>query len=349
MASTRSYRLKVTLLGVRPPVWRRVETPADVTLAQLHRILQIAMGWTDSHLHQFEQDGLLYGESDPEFGLDRVSEARTPLSGVLQRAKDAIDYEYDFGDGWLHRVVLEAVSEADESRAPRVLAGKGACPPEDVGGIGGYANFLEAMADPRHPEHREYREWHGAAFDPTAFDLDAVNAGLARLRLKRARGAAKPPARRRQARRRNWEWVLEPAPPPAEDTRFLNKLEAKLADRTAILTDREARYLADEMNQALKSMLPPDRFRPTMAEDLVRWAAVKAMCEHRRTELGLSTKEAAKRLKIPHYRVLDVEKGPASKFHLEFAVRYFRLLGMEAWIARWTRSNVELGRRLGLS
>jgi Plasmid pRiA4b ORF-3-like protein len=350
MPATRIYRLKVTLAGVRPPVWRRLETPAGVTLAQLHEILQVAMGWTNSHLHQFEQHGVLYGQSDRELGLERVSETRTTLAEVLRKPKDAIDYEYDFGDGWQHRIVLESVGEAGAWQAPRVLAGKGACPPEDVGGIYGYATFREAMANPRHPEHGEYREWYGRPFDPAAFDAEEVNADLAALRLRPARRTSKPAAGKRpMRRRRGWEWVLEPPAPPAEDPRFLKKLETSLADPAAILNEREVKYLAGEMNRVLQGIVPPDSLRPTLTEDLVRWSAVKTMCERKRAERGLSTKDAARQLKIPHYRVQAVEKGPVPEFRLECAVRYFRLLGVETWIARWARANGDLGRRLGLA
>lgn len=180
-----TYRLKVTLRGSRPAIWRRLQVDADVTLARLHQILQVAMGWTDSHLHQFRRGSTYYGLPDPEFGLHRENERRVKLNQVLRKPKDRIIYEYDFGDGWEHEVVLEAASSAaGEKPAVRVLAGKGACPPEDVGGIGGYYEFLEAIQNPKHPQHREILEWRGQ-FDPDAFEAEAINNYFQRRSRKR--------------------------------------------------------------------------------------------------------------------------------------------------------------------
>lgn len=172
---SKTYRLKVTLEGSRPSIWRRLEVDAAVTLAQLHDILQVVMGWTDSHPHQFRRGSTCYGQPDPEIEMEREDERRVRLRHVLRRPKDRMVYEYDFGDGWEHHVVLEAMGEEGrEKPSTRVLAGKGACPPEDVGGIGGYYRFLEAIQDPKHPEHRDLLEW-GGRFDPDAFEVDAVN------------------------------------------------------------------------------------------------------------------------------------------------------------------------------
>ncbi len=180
-----TYRLKVTVRGSRPAIWRRVEVDADVTLLQLHEILQIVMGWTNSHLHQFRRGTTLYGQSDPEFGMHRENERRIRLREVLRKPKDRMIYEYDFGDGWEHDVVLEA-SESTAGGPPvvRVLAGKGACPPEDVGGLGGYDRFLQAIQNPKHPEHQEMLEW-GGHFDPAAFEIDTINKYLQKRSRRR--------------------------------------------------------------------------------------------------------------------------------------------------------------------
>ena len=184
------FRLKVTLRGVRPPIWRRIETPADTPLFELHRTLQAAMGWTDSHLHQFFHRGAYYGAPDREFGMPMVSERRTRLDQLLAVPKDRLVYEYDFGDGWEHEVVLEDVAEArPDVRYPRIIAGKRACPPEDVGGYGGYADFLEAIGDPAHEEHSGMLEWVGGAFDPEDFDVIAANDRLPKKRASRRRDA----------------------------------------------------------------------------------------------------------------------------------------------------------------
>jgi hypothetical protein len=173
---SRVYRLKVTLRGSRPPIWRRFEVDANVTLSRLHHILQIVMGWTQTHLHQFRRGSTYYGQPDPEFGVHRENERRVLLSEVLRKPKDRMVYEYDFGDGWEHDVVLEASTPATGVTPPvRVLAGKGACPPEDVGGVWGYRAFLEAIRNPQHPEHREMLEWCGGHFDADELEIDEIN------------------------------------------------------------------------------------------------------------------------------------------------------------------------------
>jgi len=170
-----AYRLKVTLRGSRPTIWRRIEVDSGVTLFRLHQVLQIVMGWTDSHLHQYRRGSTYYGQSDPELGMPCENECLIRLSQVLRKPKDRMVYEYDFGDGWEHDIVLESRDVPMESGVEvRVVAGKGACPPEDVGGIGGYYRFLEAIQNPKHPEHRDMLEW-GGEFDPDAFEIDEIN------------------------------------------------------------------------------------------------------------------------------------------------------------------------------
>lgn len=173
------YRLKVTLKKVRPPIWRRFLVPSDISLKRLHDCLQAVMPWSDSHMHQFEAKGVYYGVTDHDFGLKRVSETRTKLNQVLEHPKDRLTYEYDFGDYWLHDVVLEAVLlPGKHDRYPVIEAGRRACPPEDVGGIPGYGALLEALADPADPEHVELLDWVGETFDPEAFDVVAANAAI---------------------------------------------------------------------------------------------------------------------------------------------------------------------------
>jgi len=171
------YQLKVTLRGIRPPIWRKFLVRSDVTLGKLHDILQTVMGWTDSHLHQFIANNIIYGTPDPDSDMvEMINEKRVLLSRVLQKPKDRMVYEYDFGDGWEHEIVLEEVSSAPpRGKYPIVLAGRRACPPEDVGGPWGYAEFLEAIKNPKHPEHEEYLEWSGGSFDPERFDPNEIN------------------------------------------------------------------------------------------------------------------------------------------------------------------------------
>jgi len=169
-----AYQLKVTLRGTRPPIWRRLEVASDLTLGGLHDVLQIAMGWTDSHLHAFVADGVEYGVPDPEWGTRVRDESRVRLTRVLRAPKDRLVYEYDFGDGWEHVVVLEKVLPFDPERHrdPLVTAGRRACPPEDCGGVFGFYRMLDVLGDPLHPEHEDVREWIGGVFDPDAFDIE---------------------------------------------------------------------------------------------------------------------------------------------------------------------------------
>lgn len=174
---SRIYQLKVTLRDIRPPIWRRFAVPSDIPLKRLHEALQLIMGWTDSHLHQFEARGGRYGPPDRD--LERTNEATTTLDRVLRKPKDRMTYEYDFGDGWMHDVELEKVlPPSSEGLFPIMLAGKRACPPEDVGGAPGYARFLAIMANPKHPEHRDMLDWADGPFDPEAYDVGQANLDL---------------------------------------------------------------------------------------------------------------------------------------------------------------------------
>jgi hypothetical protein len=178
---TQIYQIKVTLDDTHPPVWRRILVPGNTTLLKLHDILQIVMGWEDYHLHMFTIAGEFYGNpADDEYGdLGTLNESRYKLSQLFDSEGQRFSYEYDFGDSWDHTLLVEKILPPEESqRYPLCLKGKRACPPEDVGGVWGYENFLEAIADPNHEEHDEYLEWVGWEFDPQAFDLEEINARL---------------------------------------------------------------------------------------------------------------------------------------------------------------------------
>ncbi len=176
------YQLKITLLGTRPPIWRRIQVASDVTLERLHDILQIVMGWTDSHLHEFVSDGREFGTPNPEIP-ELENERRVRLNQVLKAPNDKMTYEYDFGDSWEHQVLLEKVLPPEPGvRYPVVVTGKRAGPPEDVGGVFGYADFIDAIRDPNSPEREEFLEWAGEDFDPEAFDVEEVNRDLEYVR-----------------------------------------------------------------------------------------------------------------------------------------------------------------------
>lgn len=174
-ASDTLFQFKITLLESNPPIWRRIQVQ-DCTLDKLHEHIQTAMGWTNSHLHQFEIKGERYG--DPELLDDGFEDfecedsTTTVLSGILPKTgkRFSFKYEYDFGDGWEHEVLYEGSPPLEKGKKyPFCLEGERACPPEDVGGVWGYAEFLEAIADPKHEQHDDFVEWAGE-FDPDDFD-----------------------------------------------------------------------------------------------------------------------------------------------------------------------------------
>ena len=176
------YQIKVTLNGSKPPIWRRMQITSETTLVQLHRILQCVMGWEGSHLYQFVIGGIAYGDPDMVGEWDAEDARTVALAALVRGEKSKLLYEYDFGDSWEHELLVEKILPLDEGkRYPVCLTGKRACPPEDCGGVWGYASFLEAIHDPEHPEHEEMREWIGSAFDPEVFNLDEVNVELQRL------------------------------------------------------------------------------------------------------------------------------------------------------------------------
>jgi hypothetical protein len=173
------YQVKVTLSGIRPPIWRRLLISPEATFQDLHRIIQIAMGWRSSHLHLFQTaDGRLIGDpaADEDDMMGFLDESRLRVGSVLTREGQAIKYEYDFGDSWEHQVKLEKILPAgDEGQLPRCIKAARQCPPEDVGGVHGYYEFLDAMHDPAHPEHEGVKEWWGGEFDPEFVNLEEIN------------------------------------------------------------------------------------------------------------------------------------------------------------------------------
>lgn len=170
------YQLKVTLQDISPPIWRRLLVTSTVSLEDLHIILQIVMGWTDSHMHEFAKGSDRYGIPDEYSSSDMHDEATYRLDQVLQEEKEKLIYTYDFGDSWEHEVLLEKILPFEtDTVLPVCLKGSRACPPEDIGGIGGYEMFLDAISDPSHPEHENMLEWIEGDFDAEHFDLAEVN------------------------------------------------------------------------------------------------------------------------------------------------------------------------------
>jgi hypothetical protein len=177
------YQVKVTLHGAKPPIWRRLRLPAATTLAQLHQVIQVAFGWEDAHLHAFEVGGRRYSRPDFELWDEAADEGKVRLQDLAARPGARLRYTYDFGDSWEHDVLVEDILPADGVPHAVCLAGRRAGPPEDCGGVWGYAELCDILADPDHPDHGERVEWLGHPYDPAAFHKDAVNKSLERIRL----------------------------------------------------------------------------------------------------------------------------------------------------------------------
>ena len=196
MTATSIARLKVTLDDVKPAVQRRLEVPLTIRLDRLHLVLQAALGWTDSHLYEIKAGRVGWGVPDPDFGDGPLDARKARLVDVLEDVgTKTIKYLYDFGDGWEHTIKVERVTKAMLDVAyPVLLDARGRCPPEDVGGPGGYDEFLEALADPDHESHADMKVWVGRNYDPKVVDVEALAAPVAALAKAWTR---KPSARRK--------------------------------------------------------------------------------------------------------------------------------------------------------
>ncbi len=195
-ASGPVYQVKITLKNLTPPIWRRILVSSETTLAQFHPILQTVMGWEDSHLYVFKAGSVQFtypyepGDLEEMTAVDaravkliHLVPGHRPFHGQFHYV---LEYEYDLGDGWEHELVFEDVLAPDPNqKLPLCLAGERACPPEDVGGVRGYADFLDAIRLRDHPEHDQYMEWSGGSFDPERFNMKAVNSALRKLKAQR--------------------------------------------------------------------------------------------------------------------------------------------------------------------
>ncbi|HHW39724.1 MAG TPA: plasmid pRiA4b ORF-3 family protein [Syntrophomonadaceae bacterium] len=188
------YQLKITLLEIEPPIWRRILVPQNITFYKLHKIIQASFGWQDYHLFNFDLGDVVVHIPDPDYapgelygGKKELNAKRTKIDELLVERKRCT-YTYDFGDKWQHEVVLEKTLEAKEGRHyPLCIAGARHRPPEDVGGVGGYQEFLGVIRNPKHPEYNNYLLWAekdtgGRKFDPEYFYINEVNRALARIK-----------------------------------------------------------------------------------------------------------------------------------------------------------------------
>lgn len=203
-----TIQLRVALLGIRPPIWRRVLVPSNGSGEYLHQVIQTAMGWQDGHLHHFilgKRPNLIMVEQpdtldEPMFGgsdEDTLDSTKITIGELLRRGGGRVLYEYDFGDGWMHDVKLEKESDlARDQTLPWCLGGARACPPEDSGGVGGYAEIVRMVQDPKYkPEgqsRQEMIEWLGGEYDPELFDLNEVNEQFRPREAKRRKGTKSP-------------------------------------------------------------------------------------------------------------------------------------------------------------
>jgi len=186
--ATALYQLKITLSDSQPPIWRKLCVKDTTRLDELHHIFQVAMGWENCHLHEYRVDGDFIGPEDPEFDLENIDERTIPLNEIVSKPKDEFFYDYDFGDGWEHVVVLEKIHPLGFLESPLVVAGVMACPPEDCGGLGGYYELLDILVNPNHANHEMMLDWLGEGFDPVEFDIDLVNEELKNLKLELEEG-----------------------------------------------------------------------------------------------------------------------------------------------------------------
>ena len=175
------HELSVILDDAEPTIWRQILVPSEVTLTRLHAILQIALGWQDCHLHVFEIAGKRYGEPSREDFDEHPIDERMIRLGAVAKAGESFSYQYDFGDSWDHTIKIRSVAAVSGPAFARCTHGSRACPPEDVGGVWGYARMLAVLRDPDDEEYESYLMWAGPDFDPDRLDLTAVNEALRRI------------------------------------------------------------------------------------------------------------------------------------------------------------------------
>ena len=177
------YRLKINIRGSLPSIWREFLVPSNLSLENLHVVIQVVMGWTNSHLHNFQKDGKTYSvrykTDDTWEEMGYLEYIGVKICDLLSEVNDTIIYDYDYGDSWVHNITLEEIVKYDAGVGfLACLSGERHCPAEDSGGIHGYQEILEIMKDPSHEEYDEYKMWLGEGFDPDFFDIDLINRKL---------------------------------------------------------------------------------------------------------------------------------------------------------------------------
>ena len=192
-SNERIARLHIKLDHIEPVIWRRVEVPITTSLKGLHDVIQAVMLFKDYHLFEFNAGGKRYAVPDPEwdFGADTYAARNVRIGALVDRGITTFNYTYDFGDDWRHSITVEAVTDADPAvEYPRFLDGDWRAPPEDVGGLPGFEDFLIAMSKPRHAQHRKVVDWYGGRFEPNDIGVDTINERIAKLARRRTLGKA---------------------------------------------------------------------------------------------------------------------------------------------------------------
>ena len=171
-------RIRIELQHIEPKIWRRIDVPLSSTLLALHEITQVTMDWDDAHLYEFRVGDKIYGEPHPDDVVyeRKVHQAKNVrLKDLVKRGVDRFVYVYDFGDNWRHDVIFEEINDGEaDTDYPAFVDGARRGPPEDVGGVSGFMEFLEAVLDPTNEEHKPMLTWYGKAFDPYDFDEKRV-------------------------------------------------------------------------------------------------------------------------------------------------------------------------------
>ncbi len=189
----RIARIHIKLDHIKPVIWRRVEVPITTSLKGLHDIIQAVMLFEDYHLFEFNAGGRRYAVPDPEWDIGRETYAarNVRIGALVARDIETFDYTYDFGDDWRHSITVEAVMDADPAvEYPRFVDGDRRAPPEDVGGLSGFEEFLNVRTKPRHKQRRQVVDWYGGPFKPEDISVATINERFAKLARRRTLGEA---------------------------------------------------------------------------------------------------------------------------------------------------------------
>jgi hypothetical protein len=171
------HQIKITLQGSKPPIWRRVLVPSNYTLAQLHEIIQISMGWDNYHLYSFEISGKQYENEEIDNSL---SAEKFTITKTLKKKSKAL-YVYDFGDNWDHKIEVEDILKESDFNLPFCIKAVGKCPHEDSGGMWGYYQKLEILSNPKHPDYKELKDWMGDEYNKE-ISLEDINLDLLNIK-----------------------------------------------------------------------------------------------------------------------------------------------------------------------